>query len=139
MEVGQGPNWGCSAKKKRKERRGPIECLLPPFHPRTETDPVSETSCFLVSRIPDEGKVQKKNSNSVLYTIVGTLQNPHNTARSHYSVSYVNLHNTRLCLVRCLRDTKENCLTQSDPFVSYFSTNFAEKRRSLGRYSSLAD
>jgi hypothetical protein len=31
----------------------------PPFHLRTETDPVSETSCFLVSRIPDDGKVEK--------------------------------------------------------------------------------
>jgi hypothetical protein len=28
-------------------------------HLRMETDPVSETSCFLVSRIPDDGKVQK--------------------------------------------------------------------------------
>jgi hypothetical protein len=37
----------------------------PPFYLRTEPDPVSETSCFLVSRIPDDGKVQKKNSNPV--------------------------------------------------------------------------
>jgi hypothetical protein len=34
---------------------------------KTETDPDSETSCFLVSRIPDDRKV-KKNSNSVCYT-----------------------------------------------------------------------
>jgi hypothetical protein len=34
-----------------------------PFHIRTETDSVSETSCFLVSRIPDDGKF-KKPSNS---------------------------------------------------------------------------
>jgi hypothetical protein len=33
---------------------------VPPFYLRTETEPVSETSCFLVSRIPDDGKVQKK-------------------------------------------------------------------------------
>jgi hypothetical protein len=26
-----------------------------------------------------------------------------------YSVFYVNLHNTQMCLVRCLRDTTENC------------------------------
>jgi hypothetical protein len=32
----------------------------PPFHLRTETNPVPEKSCFLVSRIPDDGKVQKK-------------------------------------------------------------------------------
>jgi hypothetical protein len=32
--------------------------VLPP-HLRTKTDPVPETSCFLVSRIPDDGKVQK--------------------------------------------------------------------------------
>jgi hypothetical protein len=29
-------------------------------HDVSETDPGSETSCFLVSRIPDDGKVQKK-------------------------------------------------------------------------------
>jgi hypothetical protein len=28
-------------------------------HLRMETDPVSETSCFLVSRIPDDGKSPK--------------------------------------------------------------------------------
>jgi hypothetical protein len=28
-------------------------------HDVSEIDPVSETSCFLVSRIPDDGKVQK--------------------------------------------------------------------------------
>jgi hypothetical protein len=39
--------------------------VFSPFHLRTETDPVSETSCFLVSRIPDDGEV-KKPSNSVL-------------------------------------------------------------------------
>jgi hypothetical protein len=32
---------------------------LPSPHLRTETDPVSETSCFLVSRIPDNGKSPK--------------------------------------------------------------------------------
>jgi hypothetical protein len=39
-------------------------CLLPHLSPEDETDPVSETSCFLVSRIPDDGKDQKENSNS---------------------------------------------------------------------------
>jgi hypothetical protein len=29
-------------------------------HDVSETGSVSETSCFLVSRIPDDGKVQKK-------------------------------------------------------------------------------
>jgi hypothetical protein len=29
---------------------------LPPPHLRTETDPVSETLCFLVFRIPDDGQ-----------------------------------------------------------------------------------
>jgi hypothetical protein len=38
---------------------------LTPLHLRTETDPDSETSCFLVPRIPDMGKVQKP-SNSEL-------------------------------------------------------------------------
>jgi hypothetical protein len=30
-------------------------------HDVSETDPVSETSCFLVSRIPNDGKVRKEN------------------------------------------------------------------------------
>jgi hypothetical protein len=29
-------------------------------HLRTETDPVSETLCYLVSRIPDDGQIPKK-------------------------------------------------------------------------------
>jgi hypothetical protein len=50
-----GPNW--------------VGVLFPPLHLRTETDPVSEMSCFLISRIPDDGRVQKKkNSNPVCYT-----------------------------------------------------------------------
>jgi hypothetical protein len=40
--------------------------VFPP-HLRTETDPVSETSCFLFSRIPDDGKFPKKHSNSVYH------------------------------------------------------------------------
>jgi hypothetical protein len=66
MEVGQGPNWDCSAKVKKKIlgrlytgsipivqvalSKGPNRASVSP-HPRTETDPVSETSCFLVIRI----------------------------------------------------------------------------------------
>jgi hypothetical protein len=37
----------------------------PPFHLRTERGPVSETSCFLVSRIPDDGKVQKPSNPNI--------------------------------------------------------------------------
>jgi hypothetical protein len=37
-------------------------------HLRTETNPVSETLCFLVSRIPDDVKSPKKPSNSEWYT-----------------------------------------------------------------------
>jgi hypothetical protein len=40
---------------------------FPSPHLRTERDPVSETSCFLVSRIQEDGKVQKPN-NSECYT-----------------------------------------------------------------------
>jgi hypothetical protein len=39
----------------------------------TETDPVSETSCFLVSRIPDDGKVQK---NPIILCVIHRRQNP---------------------------------------------------------------
>jgi hypothetical protein len=54
LALSKWPNW--------------VGVLFPPFYMRTETDPVSETSCFLVSRIPDDGKVQKKNRNPVCYT-----------------------------------------------------------------------
>jgi hypothetical protein len=38
----------------------PSSCILETRkHDVSETDPVSETSCFLVSRILDDGKVQK--------------------------------------------------------------------------------
>jgi hypothetical protein len=42
-------------------------------HLRTETDPFSETSCFLVSRIPDDGQSPKTQEFWVLYTIIRTL------------------------------------------------------------------
>jgi hypothetical protein len=38
--------------------RPQVRCLLP-THLRTETDPVSKTSCSLASRIPDDGKSPK--------------------------------------------------------------------------------
>jgi hypothetical protein len=46
---------------------------LPP-HLRTETDPVSEKSCFLLSIIPDDGKKIQKPSDSVCYTPSSFIQ-----------------------------------------------------------------
>jgi hypothetical protein len=43
---------------------------LPLPHLRTETDPLSETSCFLFSRIPDDGRRRKVQEFCVLFTIV---------------------------------------------------------------------
>jgi hypothetical protein len=43
--------------------KGPNRVGVSP-HVRTETDPVSETLCFLVYRIPDDGQSPKKSSNS---------------------------------------------------------------------------
>jgi hypothetical protein len=45
----------------------PSRCLLPHLHLRTETDPVSETSCFLEYRTME--KVQKISVNSVCITV----------------------------------------------------------------------
>jgi hypothetical protein len=45
---------------------GPLG-VFPLRHLRTETDPVSETLCFLVSRIQEVGQ-SKKSSNSECYT-----------------------------------------------------------------------
>jgi hypothetical protein len=36
-------------------------------HDVSETDPVSETSCFLVPRIPDDGKIQKPSNYESFY------------------------------------------------------------------------
>jgi hypothetical protein len=36
--------------------RNPTEYMSPSRHLRTETDPVSETPCFLVFRIPEDGQ-----------------------------------------------------------------------------------
>jgi hypothetical protein len=45
---------------------------MPPRpHLRMETDPVSETLCFLLFRIPEDGKIQK---HRVLYNNVRRLQ-----------------------------------------------------------------
>jgi hypothetical protein len=44
LALSKGPNW---------------VSVFPP-HLRTETDPFPETSCFLVSRISDDGKSPKK-------------------------------------------------------------------------------
>jgi hypothetical protein len=46
------PCWPITAPGTQLSR-----CLPP--HLRKETDPVSETSCFLVPRIPDDGKSPK--------------------------------------------------------------------------------
>jgi hypothetical protein len=58
-------------------------CLIPPLYLRTETDPVSETSCFLVSRIPDDGKVQKKKT--VFVCFIHRRQNPSESTVVEYS------------------------------------------------------
>jgi hypothetical protein len=41
--------------------------VFSPSHLKTETDPVSEMSCFLVSRIPDDGKVKKKKNSKPVW------------------------------------------------------------------------
>jgi hypothetical protein len=49
LALSDGPNW---------------VGLFCPIHLRTETDPVSETSYFLFSRIMDDGKVQKPSNSA---------------------------------------------------------------------------
>jgi hypothetical protein len=44
LALSEGPNW---------------VGVFPPSHMRTKTDPVSETSCFLFSRIPNDGESPK--------------------------------------------------------------------------------
>jgi hypothetical protein len=50
-------------------KRANGEGVLPP-HLRTEPDPVSETLCFLVSRIPDDGQ------STVILSVIHHRQNP---------------------------------------------------------------
>jgi hypothetical protein len=47
---------------------GPNSVGVFPPHLRSETDPVSETSCFIFSRIPDDGERESKNLVAVCYT-----------------------------------------------------------------------
>jgi hypothetical protein len=51
------------------ERVDPTELISPSLHMRRETDPVSETMCFLVFRIPDDGRSPQTQYFWVLYTI----------------------------------------------------------------------
>jgi hypothetical protein len=44
--------------------------IFPPHTLRTETDPVSETSCFLDSRLSDDGKVQKLSNSERRHLLV---------------------------------------------------------------------
>jgi hypothetical protein len=53
--------------------KGPNWVYAFPPHLKTETDSVSETLCFLVSRILDDGRSPKTQQFWVLYTIVSTL------------------------------------------------------------------
>jgi hypothetical protein len=55
LPLSKGPNW--------------VGIFPPPPHLRMETDPVSETLCFLVSRIPDDGQ-------SPILNIIHHRQNP---------------------------------------------------------------
>jgi hypothetical protein len=56
---------------------------------RTETDPVSETFCFLVFRIPDDGQ---KSSTQVILSVTHHRQNPIDLALTLYSGRAVSRH-----------------------------------------------
>jgi hypothetical protein len=58
LALSKGPNW---------------VYVFPPPHLRTETDPVSETSCFLFSTIPDDGKNSQK---PAILCVIHHRQNP---------------------------------------------------------------
>jgi hypothetical protein len=53
--------------------RGPAECLSSFLHLKMETDPVSETLCFLAFRILDDGQNPEPQWFWVLYTITRIL------------------------------------------------------------------
>jgi hypothetical protein len=52
------------------ENTGSVSVLL---YLMAETDPVPETSCFLFSRIPDDGKSKKKNPRIIEPSVKGSL------------------------------------------------------------------
>jgi hypothetical protein len=54
LAVSMGPNW---------------VSLPPPYHLRTETDPVPKMVCFLVFRIPDDGQIR----NPVILSIISAF------------------------------------------------------------------
>jgi hypothetical protein len=58
-----------SLMKRLSLSKGPNRVGISPPHLRTETDPVSETLCSLVFRIPDDRQSLKEPSNSECYTL----------------------------------------------------------------------
>jgi hypothetical protein len=65
----QFSDWGEFFLRDRREE------VTSSLHLRMETDPVSETLCFLVFRVPDDGQSPHTQWFWVLYTIIRTLQN----------------------------------------------------------------
>jgi hypothetical protein len=80
--LSKGPNW---------------VGVFSPLHLRMETDPVSETSCFLFSSIPDDEKVQKP-SNSLCY-----IPSSEPFLIDFISDMKLNVKNTTLRFLICLR------------------------------------
>jgi hypothetical protein len=81
--LSKGPNW--------------VGVFPPPFHLRTERDPVSETSCFPVSRIADDGKSPPENKPVILCVI-------HHRQNSSESAGY-----TVPVMAACVQRMRESC------------------------------
>jgi hypothetical protein len=60
---------------------------------RTETDPISETLCFLVFRIPEDGQ---KSKTPVILSVIHHLQNPLEST----GVFYLSIHSMKLVSCR---------------------------------------
>jgi hypothetical protein len=81
----KGPlRWGGKTPTQISSFYGAQLSLVFLTHLRTETDPVSETSCFLFSRMPDDGKVQKPSNSVFLHSsFPGYFHAPHLTLYSY--------------------------------------------------------
>jgi hypothetical protein len=71
MDLASTPHY--AKLKKKFKKKGPKRVGLSLFHMRTETDPVSETFCFLVARIPDDGQSPK---NPIILSVIHHPENP---------------------------------------------------------------
>jgi hypothetical protein len=113
-----GSKWWTVALSKEPNR---VSISLPLLHLRTERDPVSETSCFLLFRIPDDGQSNRmclllqmsvfKQTQSLLWSPQLPLLVPsYEVSRVHFQIVHLTLNQKIETYGPCLGWTSKLCL-----------------------------